>query len=440
MSLKVIHNLDMVTQAERDAYKREVSIFVRLNPDEDWFDYLWIPDEITGMKKLVLYARRGTTDKLRAVHNISVDDVTMLHLDGQKVVFKALGHNENGRKEAAIGAHSLEGLKDERLAAAIATAETRAGRRLTLKFVGLGILDASEVNMDFHLDNSKAAGIALAQNPMPPMFTYPTPNVTLDTVDGGRRRSAVFTPPALSTLNAFGPLYTEKATRHLQDELNAKIQKEFEAQQAKLRAEAKGQLTTVGQVHDETISVVGSNGFTAEVPATQATVTDATPEPVKSTRKPRTPKAVNLASPGQDVPKPAPTGEGGAVGNGLVLDPPFASPTPEPIPAAVAVLAPPVPPAVVSFPGKPTPAQEEEYRKFLRDLTFKLTNAGMMPSEGIGGATSKLRLFAQYSAGKPIPQMTTDDWDEFKDFFVGFAENNDDMNLVKYINDAIGAK
>ena len=412
MSLKVIHNLDMVTQAERDAYKREVSIFVRLNPDEDWFDYLWIPDEITGMKKLVLYARRGTTDKLRAVHNISVDDVTMLHLDGQKVVFKALGHNENGRKEAAIGAHSLEGLKDERLAAAIATAETRAGRRLTLKFVGLGILDASEVNMDFHLDNSKAAGIALAQNPMPPMFAPPVAPV----------------------------LYTQKATQHLQDELNAKIQKEFEAQQAKLRAEAKGQLTTVGQVHDETISVVGSNGFTAEVPATQATVTDATPEPVKRTRKPRIPKAVNLASPGQDVPKPAPTGEGGAVGNGLVLDPPFASPTPEPIPAAVAVLAPPVPPAVVSFPGKPTPAQEEEYRKFLRDLTFKLTNAGMMPSEGIGGATSKLRLFAQYSAGKPIPQMTTDDWDEFKDFFVGFAENNDDMNLVKYINDAIGAK
>src|SRR6516164_4988862 len=222
MSLKVIHNLDMVTQAERDAYKREVSIFVRLNPDEDWFDYLWIPDEITGMKKLVLYARRGTTDKLRAVHNISVDDVTMLHLDGQKVVFKALGHNENGRKEAAIGAHSLEGLKDERLAAAIATAETRAGRRLTLKFVGLGILDASEVNMDFHLDNSKAAGIALAQNPMPPMFAPPVAPV----------------------------LYTQKATQHLQDELNAKIQKEFEAQQAKLRAEAKGQLTTVGQVHD----------------------------------------------------------------------------------------------------------------------------------------------------------------------------------------------
>jgi len=412
MSLKVIHNLDMVTQAERDAYKREVSIFVRLNPDEDWFDYLWIPDEVTGMKKLVLYARRGTTDKLRAIHNISVDDVMMLHLDGQKVVFKALGHNEYGRKEAAIGAHSLEGLKDERLAAAIATAETRAGRRLTLKFVGLGILDASEVNMDFHLDNSKAAGIALAQNPMPPMFA-----------------------PSVAPV-----LYTQKATQHLQDELNAKIQKEFEAQQAKLRAEAKGQLTTVGQVHDETISVVGSNGFTAKVPATQAMVTDATPEPVKRTRKPRIPKAVNLASPGQDVPKPAPTGEGGAVGNGLVLDPPLTSPTPEPIPAAVAVLAPPVPPAVVSFPGKPSIVQEEEYRKFLRDLTFKLTNAGMMPSEGIGGATSKLRLFAQYSAGKPIPQMTTADWEEFMDFFVGFAENNDDMNLVKYINDAIGAK
>jgi hypothetical protein len=426
MSLKVIHNLDMVTQAERDAYKREVSIFVRLDPDEDWFDYLWIPDEITGMKKLVLYARRGTTDKLRDVHKISLDDMVMLRLDSQIAVFKALGHIESGRKEAAIGAHSLEGLKDERLAAAIATAETRAGRRLTLKFVGLGILDASEVNMDFHLDNSKAAGIALAQNPMPPMFTYPTPNVTLDTVDGGRRRSAVFTPPA-----------TAKDT---QEAMNRMIQAEFEAQQAKLRAEAKGQLTTVGQVHDETISVVGSNGFTAKVPATQAMVTDATPEPVKRTRKPRIPKAVNLASPGQDVPKPAPTGEGGAVGTGSIVDPPLTSPTPEPIPAAVAVLAPPVPPAVVSFPGKPTPAQEEEYRKFLRDLTFKLTNAGMMPSEGIGGATSKLRLFAQYSAGKPIPQMTTDDWDEFKDFFVGFAENNDDMNLVKYINDAIGAK
>jgi hypothetical protein len=441
-TLKIIHNLEMVTDAEREQYKRDVSAHLGLDPDMNALDLLWIPCELTGLKKLVLYARRGVTDILRDRYNISIDDMQMLHLDSQKVVFKALGHNENGRKEAAIGAHSLEGLKDERLAAAIATAETRAGRRLTLKFVGLGILDASEVNMDYHLENSKAAGVTLAQNPMPPMFA----------------------PPAT-------PLFTQKAeiAKDTQEAMNRMIQAEFEAQQAKLRAEAKGPLSTVADVTLQPLSqapeTVAPPTYTVRdtgglsMPVIEATVVSfqeskgtTVPEPKK--RKPRTPKAVNLASPGQDVPKPAPTGEEGAVGTGYLLNPPLASPKPKPIPAAVPVLAPappqvspavpaqaaPVPPAVVNFLGKPSPEQEEQYRTFLRDTAFKLTNAGMMPSEGIGGPTSKLRIFAQYMAGKPVSQMTTDDWVEFMSFFTNFTARNSPQNLVKYINDAIGAK
>jgi hypothetical protein len=100
-----------------------------------------------------------------------------------------------------------------------------------------------------------------------------------------------------------------------------------------------------------------------------------------------------------------------------------------------------VPNQGTDFPGKPTKEQEEGYRIFLREYANSvLPAAGMVPSEQIGGASAKLRLFAERQSGKPTARMTVDDWEEFKAFFPDFLSRNSAKNLVSYINDSIGAK
>src|ERR1700688_2803482 len=174
----IVYNLEVLSEQQRDQYKRDGSEFFGLDPTTNWFDILWIADEGTGMKKLQLYARRGTTDVLRSQREINV--ISMTQHDGPGYVsFTAVGKDKNGRQEIAVGAHSVEGLKGEKLAAAVATAETRAGRRLTLKFVGLGILDYSEVNQDSPL-SAPAPDVQLASTsvvfpPMPKISPNPEP-------------------------------------------------------------------------------------------------------------------------------------------------------------------------------------------------------------------------------------------------------------------------
>ena len=68
--LSIVYNLESLSEQQREQYKRDVSEFFGLNPDTNWFDILWIADEGTGMKKLQLYARRGTTDVLRGQRGI----------------------------------------------------------------------------------------------------------------------------------------------------------------------------------------------------------------------------------------------------------------------------------------------------------------------------------------------------------------------------------
>ena len=106
---------------------------------------IWMTSD--SVRALVAYCRRGTTDILRDIHGIDVTD--LVKEDGPGYVsYKATGINRRGRKEIAVGAYSTTGLTGDRLAAAVATAQTRALRRLTLQFVGGGLLDESEVNRE----------------------------------------------------------------------------------------------------------------------------------------------------------------------------------------------------------------------------------------------------------------------------------------------------
>jgi len=139
----VIHDLGPLDDSQRRQYLRDASEFFGLDPDLNALDLIWMDNG--GMRRLVAYARRGTTDILRDIHQINVLSVTMQTGPGF-VSFTAVGKNAKGRQEIAVGAAGTEGLKGDKLGAAVATAQTRATRRLTLQYVGGGLLDESEVS------------------------------------------------------------------------------------------------------------------------------------------------------------------------------------------------------------------------------------------------------------------------------------------------------
>jgi len=131
-------DLGALTEEQRVSYYNRVCESAGLNPLTQPLAYM----KLNG--KLVLYALRGATDQLRAVHGVSVVDMDEQDRDGVHIVTVKVT-DRNGRSDMARGAVSLAGLKGEALANAIMKAETKAKRRATLSICGLGLLDETEV-------------------------------------------------------------------------------------------------------------------------------------------------------------------------------------------------------------------------------------------------------------------------------------------------------
>lgn len=144
MSFRIIHELETLSEIERQNYAREASVYFGLDPDLGGLDFIWMNHE-SGFRKLVLYARRGITDILRGRHGINVTALTQQNINGSLVTTASGQEDGNGRQEIAVGSMYIEGLRERALDDAIMTSQTRALRRLTLQFVGGGILDESEV-------------------------------------------------------------------------------------------------------------------------------------------------------------------------------------------------------------------------------------------------------------------------------------------------------
>lgn len=131
-------DLSKLTADERMSYYKAVCDSVGLNALTKPFEY------ITLNGKLQLYALKACTDQLRAIHDISVTDLTKETIEGVHIV-TAKVQNGKGRTDADIGAVNIAGLKGEVFANAIMKASTKAKRRATLSICGLGMLDETEV-------------------------------------------------------------------------------------------------------------------------------------------------------------------------------------------------------------------------------------------------------------------------------------------------------
>jgi hypothetical protein len=132
-------DLAQLTAQERTRYYMEVCRSVGLNPRTRPFEY------ITLNGRLTLYALRNATDQLRAIHGVSVEELTETERDGVFIV-TAKVRNRDGRTDVAKGAVSIGNLKGDALANALMRAESKAKRRATLSLCGLGVLDESELD------------------------------------------------------------------------------------------------------------------------------------------------------------------------------------------------------------------------------------------------------------------------------------------------------
>ena len=353
----IIHNLDMLSAEQTTEYLRAVSVHFEIDPDLNAFDTFYM-DAGDGTRKKVVYARKGTTDILRDLRGIEVS--ALVQHDGPGYVsFTATGKNKAGRQEIAVGAHNTEGLRGQKLADAVMTSQTRALRRLTLQFVGGGILDVSEVGTTADINASPASLATLAGSAavIPPLAQPIAPTASRDITQVSFPRDG----DAIKNLKAPEPSV-------LVDTIKGN--------------ETLPNCTVIPGI------------------AAPATLTDENGKPKKKrTRRAR--NTVSLASPAQEPAQmEMPAGQIDAAGN---ITPVAVSPTP---PAPVVTSAPVVVSAAPPAPVAPAPPviSAEKKKEFIARLskysqTILPIEGGMMPSNGVGGVTMKLRKFAEMLSG-----------------------------------------
>jgi hypothetical protein len=131
------NNLAALSPEERLSYYKSVCESLGLNTLTQPLAY------ITLNGKLTLYAKKDATDQLRKIHKVSVS-ISDQKMVGDVYVVTAKASDASGREDESTGAVATKGLGGEALANAMLKAESKAKRRVTLSFCGLGLLDESE--------------------------------------------------------------------------------------------------------------------------------------------------------------------------------------------------------------------------------------------------------------------------------------------------------
>jgi hypothetical protein len=142
-------DLASLTTPQRSEFLWKLALSMGLSPMSQPFEL------ITLNGKLTIYAKRTAADQLRQKHKITSEVISEGPLmigeqprdDVYCVKVKLFGKDKDGnpRSEYAIGCVGIGGLNDEALANAIMKCHTKALRRGTLSFCGLGFLDEIEV-------------------------------------------------------------------------------------------------------------------------------------------------------------------------------------------------------------------------------------------------------------------------------------------------------
>jgi hypothetical protein len=137
-SLVLRGDLSGLGPVERARYYVQMCEGLGLNPHAQPFAFL----RLNG--KEVLYATRGATDQLAAIHKLNreiVDGPKVIDLAGTKLVYAVCrATHPNGRVETATATVPLVDPMN-----VLMRCETKAKRRATLSILGLGVLDEMEL-------------------------------------------------------------------------------------------------------------------------------------------------------------------------------------------------------------------------------------------------------------------------------------------------------
>jgi hypothetical protein len=387
MSKKFVpmYDLSSLTEEQKQNYVLALNEHLGLPPELRLVRLIWDDDGSTSRKQ-VAYVLKGGTDIIRDNRNINTVSLTNVVVNGA-IVFTAAGKDGNGRHEYAVGAKSIDGLVGKALDDSIMTAQTRATRRMTLQFVGGGVLDESEVNQattNLNSQSTPLAELALAA---------PQPVVKVNDAPGEDVTAAV---------------EIDKAA------VAAKEQIEFEAQQKKRRDEA----------------IASLNAKPAVEPTT---------EPKKRrTRGPNKPKPALTPSDLANqlvltIPpaEPVVMSPSAAVALGTAL---LENAKPDPTQANPAVLA-----QVIPAKGLTT-EQVKPYRQRL----FRLNNDhfeqnGLIQKEGLG-RSEQLRMLASmmFPGVANFNEMTVEQWEKYLGNLEDRVKKDGAAETVKYIQESIG--
>lgn len=138
-------NLGILTMPQRASFLWQYAEALGVDPLTKPFDL--IPGQ-NG--KLILYANRACSDQLRQKHKLSIAELYSGPLvvgdETRKDVWMSkVRVTTPDRSEDHVGCVGVDGLTGEALANAIMKCSTKASRRATIAFCGLGMLDESEV-------------------------------------------------------------------------------------------------------------------------------------------------------------------------------------------------------------------------------------------------------------------------------------------------------
>ncbi len=94
--------------------------------------------------KEILYATRGATDQLASIHKLT-REIIKTEIIQDVYIATCKVSSPDGRFDISTGAVTIGNLKGDNLANALMKAETKAKRRATLCYCGLGFLDETEI-------------------------------------------------------------------------------------------------------------------------------------------------------------------------------------------------------------------------------------------------------------------------------------------------------
>jgi hypothetical protein len=396
MKFVPMYDLDRLSKEELQQYYLDACAFHGVPPELNVLAFTYM-DSGDGARRRVLYAKKGATDIIRERLGISVADLKKEIFNGT-LTYTCFGKNKDGRFEIAVGASYIDGLTGRALEVAIMVAQTRAIRRMTLQFAGAGLIDETELQADSKTTDVKEA------------LTVPQP-VNRPNAAAGKYITDIG--------NLSSPIDLE-VVKTLRSEPLTPTPAQLEAQQALSKVPEAVLAKEAGEV---------------------------TPEAPK--RRQRV-KPVELDTPFSfDNPIPAPF---------VRIVEPIPAPPVTHIPGTIETVVktkaeletqyPPVPiferldktneklqeTGALSIPIPELP--NDQQMKTFRDRLFTYTNtilpqAGMVPTENIGGIGMKVRLFAQATYGQVLNQLTVAQWENMFKMFDSLTP----VGLVKLIDE-----